>query len=262
MRQHHNLNQQLNPQPQRSPPMWASFALNQWLDTSKFVAESAFTTLWELIFPRVCVHCERVDASLCAYCIQEIVPALPQDEIFLDEPGRIDGKAAIGQHTGPLRSAVHALKYNNDVRVAEALGSLLAEVVVAQKWSFDIIIPVPLHSKRLKERGYNQAERIAQSLALTLEREGDMWSDALYRTRETSSQVTKTMKERQANLQDAFAVTPAYQDSLPSLRVLLVDDVFTTGSTIKACAAALRGGGVSSIWAATVTQAQGDQATS
>ncbi|MCI0709136.1 MAG: ComF family protein [Chloroflexi bacterium] len=153
---------------------------------------------------------------------------------------------AVGPHAGVLRSAIHALKYEREKRAGELLGHLINEQLETANVSFDIIIPVPLHEARLRERGYNQAKMIALGVS-----RGTLLSNALERHRYTTSQVNLSAHERQSNVQDAFRA----RDTFTGERVLLVDDVCTTGATLLACASALQESGVGDIYAATVSYA-------
>ncbi|MCB9437959.1 MAG: ComF family protein [Anaerolineales bacterium] len=222
---------------QQSSPIGASFVL--------------FQTLWDslqsLVFPDICAGCQRVGHLICSNCLQQLItPFTP-----FDADG-FDGFTCIGTHSGPLRKIIHALKYEATPRLAQPLGALLTQQLHQQKWSFDTIIPVPLHQHREEERGYNQAKIIAHALVV----ENTIVMDALARTRETPTQVGKTAAERKTNVNDAFALKPAFlPQQLEGKRVLLIDDVCTSGATLVACAAPLRAAGVVTLYAATLSRA-------
>lgn len=201
-------------------------------------------TLWDLIYPPVCIHCQRVGSLWCISCQQTIVSAddtLPSTHL--------DDYMVLGQHTGTLRAAIHALKYEHEERLCDILGALLtAKILECGGKNPDMIVPVPLYTSRLKERGYNQAESIAQ--ALTLDR--PILPDGLLRIRDTPSQVDmQGPEQRRANVRGAFVS----QYDLSHLTVLLIDDVCTTGATLEACAIALRAAGAATVLAATVSRA-------
>ena len=129
------------------------------------------------------------------------------------------------------------------------LGQLLAEYLYSEQLPVDVIIPVPLHPKRLRDRGYNQATLIA--VEISKNRGLPMLEDALLRLRNTTAQAqTVNAAERRNNMRDAF-VCP---HSLKGTRILLIDDVCTTGSTLNACASALKTAGVKSVWGLTVAR--------
>jgi len=136
----------------------------------------------------------------------------------------------------------------------------LTEQVRAKGWQFDTIIPVPLHTHRLKERGYNQSELLAAIVAD--ETMIPMVTVAVERTRLTRSQVGLSATERRRNLVDAFIAHPdldafiAHPDLVTGKSILLIDDVYTTGATLGACAQALFDAGALSVYGLTVTAAQ------
>lgn len=221
---------------QQSSPLRASFVL--------------FQSLWEslqaLVFPNVCAGCQRVGYLVCPTCLQQLVT--PYTPFTADG---FDGFTCIGTHSGALRHVIHALKYETTPRLAQPLGALLTQQLKQQIWSFDTIIPVPLHVNRERERGYNQAKIIAHALVM----ENTTVMDALDRTRETPTQVGKTAQERQKNVRDAFTLKPMFLSQLAGRRVLLIDDVCTSGATLIACAAPLRAAGVLALYAATLSRA-------
>lgn len=148
---------------------------------------------------------------------------------------------AVGPHEGALREAVHHLKFGDRPELAPLLGAKLAGCIPV---SFDSIVPVPLHPSRLRERGYNQAALIARELGQALR--CPVYEHGLKRHRDTGHQAKLNRRTRLHNLKGAFA--PAL-DPAPwqGGRVLLVDDVLTTGATAAAAAAALYAGGARSI---------------
>ena len=246
---------QLNPQvivdSTNSPPPMASFVFKQVRAALGTMLKNSVDTVIDLVYPPLCTHCLRVGAPLCKHCQAEIVPLTQQGS----EPPIefIEGYVGIGSHSGPLRSSIHALKYEKDQRQAEVLGALLANRIKVSQWTFDMIIPVPSDINRLKERGYNQAERIAHFLSVHLENQTVI--EALHKLHHTESQVGKTAIERKENTKDAFAVVPQFQDIIVNKSILLIDDVCTTGSTLQVCTAALRDAGVKAVYVATVSRA-------
>lgn len=228
-------------------PHGASFAF--YSGGVKHLLRALWTGALDIIYPSVCVGCERVGELLCEHCIETIEEPPPP-------PSRGDNLAdfvAVGAHTTALRDALHALKYEGERRMGDVLGRLLAEKVLEKEWKIDIIIPVPLHSQRLAERGYNQANEIAKTLAIEIG--SRLASDALDKVRATTSQVELSAVDRQRNVEGAFKVAESYQQHLQDQIILLVDDVCTTGSTLMECAAALRDAGVAKVYVATVTRA-------
>jgi ComF family protein len=149
---------------------------------------------------------------------------------------------------GKLQEAIWALKYENTPGLGDPLGARVAACFEQTDWQVELIVPVPLHAKRLRERGYNQAQQIAEPAARRLGL--PCIPDALTRTRHTQSQVTLDRQQRQNNMQEAFA---ANATQVGNRAVLLVDDVYTTGATLAACAQALLDAGVSRVYGLAVT---------
>jgi len=203
----------------------------------------------DLIFPPRCVGCGRIDTYWCNACEIETV-SLDFPGLHSPAPG-LKKVAVTAKHEGKLREAVQALKYQNTPVLAKTLGERLTACLQRQDWTIDIIIPVPLHTTRLKERGYNQSELLAQNVALNMGI--PCRPEALQRIRQTQSQVTMTAAERVTNMQDAFSANCSLSTGK---QVLLIDDVYTTGSTMSACATALLTCGVQAVYGLTVTAAR------
>jgi ComF family protein len=142
------------------------------------------------------------------------------------------------------------LKYQRDIGLAEALSKHLIELYNDLKWEIDLVTPVPLGSKRARERGYNQSGLLARPLAYAIHK--PYQPKLLLRTRETRSQVGLSAKERQQNVEGAFT---ANVSKVQEKVVLVIDDVMTTGSTINACAQALRKAGASAVYGLTLARA-------
>ena len=157
---------------------------------------------------------------------------------------------AVFYFQGAIREAIHRFKYDGVTALARPLGYLMADYWLTHPTQSDMIVPVPLHPQRRRKRGFNQAALLAKELS---ERAG-LATDAttLVRHRATASQVGLDVEQRKRNVRDAFRCTT---DRLADRRVLLIDDVCTTGSTLEACALALREGGVGSVEALTLARA-------
>jgi ComF family protein len=152
-----------------------------------------------------------------------------------------------------LRQAIHQLKYDSLRALAAPLGELMGqgwEYLAPRGIEIDAIVPVPLHHRRQRERGYNQAALLARVLGQKLGVPVD--EGMLARIRHTRPQVGLNVAQRQANLLGAFQHIGS---GASRKRLLLVDDVCTSGSTLQEAAAALRQGGASKVWAYTLTQA-------
>jgi ComF family protein len=157
----------------------------------------------------------------------------------------ITSARALGEYEGSLRAIVHALKYGKRRSVARRLAAAMQQASDGLLDGVDVAVPVPLHARRRRARGYNQAEEIARHL-------GVHWADALERTRYTPSQTDLPAARRHANVRGAFALRR--RQHVTGLCVLLVDDVCTTGATLEACARVLQDAGAREIRALTAAR--------
>ena len=213
------------------------------------------------------------DGAACSTCGE----AIPQTYAFADEAGEprctlcrrmeppFARAAAYGSYDGGLRELIHLLKYERVKPAANVLGRMLAEVIVELQPSIEqrnaVVVPVPLHARKLKQRGFNQAEVIART-ALKLvpgEMQFEMVPALLDRVRETSSQIGLTRRQRRENLRGAFVVREP--EKIVGKEVLLIDDVLTTGTTASECARILRRAGAVEVWVATVARTMKVQRT-
>lgn len=155
---------------------------------------------------------------------------------------------------GALRRALHQLKYRRVQRMAMPLGALLAEQLAMHPCEIDVGMPIPLHPKRLAERGFNQAEKLAEVVASVQGMR--LVTDQLVRVRATEQQILLGTAARIANVQGAFE----WRSSLPPpLRILLIDDVMTTGATLSACAQVLLAAGAEKVYGAVLARSQLDR---
>lgn len=228
--------------------------------------------LWagvDLIFPPRCAGCRAPGARLCAACqsgLTRLAPpwcnhcGLPLRQPGLcgacqADPQRLEplaGLRAAGVFEGALQSALHQLKYQRDAILADTLGEALAAAPLWADVPDGVIVPVPLSTERLRERGYNQAGLLARAVA---EARGlPLRPEAARRVRHTRSQVGLSVAQRHANVRGAFA---GQARSVAGRTVLLVDDVCTTGATLAACAAALSDAGASAVWGIALARARG-----
>lgn len=149
----------------------------------------------------------------------------------------------------PVRDAIHKLKYRHDIGLGEALSRHLIELYDILEWQVDMIVPLPLSKSRQQERGYNQASLLAWPLALA--KKIPYKPNAVERIRHTLPQVGLSAKDRNENVKDAFL---AKSYIVAGQKILVVDDVTTTGSTIQACCSALKTAGASQVYAMTIAR--------
>jgi ComF family protein len=161
----------------------------------------------------------------------------------------LNGILSTGVFASPLRQAIYNFKYHHVCGLAEPFAERMAAVWVPTGLDADLIVPVPLHPSRETERGYNQAALLAMAIAPRLGL--PMAGALLARQRMTPSQVSLNWRERRENVSGAFTCC----EDTSGLRVVLVDDVCTTGATLEECADALRKCGATSVWGLTVARA-------
>jgi ComF family protein len=198
-----------------------------------------------LFFPKICVACKQVlvqqEKVLCARCSHE----LPLTNLHKHDSKVISklfyGTVVLEHATalfyypkkGVVRQMIHHLKYKSQQNISSYLGKWLgAELKNCGYYNdIDIVIPVPLHKKRMQQRGYNQVEGFAKELAISL---NASYNDTtLFRNKNTSTQTVKNRLTRWKNVETIFEVIDV--NTLKGKHILLVDDVITTGATIKAC---------------------------
>jgi len=212
----------------------------------------------DLLFPQWCVGCGKEGAFICPDCrrsLPRIMPPLcprcgkPQASGILC-PGCVGWQAEIEgirspfRFDGVIRQAIHQLKYRNLRALAVTLANLLQDYLVTNPMPGEVLVPVPLHRKRVRERGYNQSSLLAKELGKLTSL--PVVDDCLIRQRHTPPQTkTPTVDERRSNVANAFTCRDC---RLRDKQVLLIDDVSTSGATLDACAAALRADGATSVW--------------
>jgi ComF family protein len=248
-------------QPQTASPPEPPYSI------SRTIADSLIAVL---IAPR-CAACDApldrpTMGAVCPRCWKAIVPLtppfcrqcgdpLPSWRVISLDASRcprcrrrgsaMSSARAVGPYDGALRSILHALKYGRHPSLAKPLAGLMAACAGDLLLDVDLVVPVPLHRRRLRQRGFNQAEELAKHLGLR-------WKSVLRRTRATPSQTDLPAARRHANVKDAFALRR--NCAVEGLTILLVDDVSTTGATLNACAAVLQRAGAGEIRALTAAR--------
>jgi ComF family protein len=220
------------------------------------VLRRAATHALDLALPSTCLGCGAEGPPLCDGCG-------PRLDVRLDQPGGV----AIGlpgdlpmpllqldwcaPYHGLARAALHAIKYRGETRLGAPLGA-----AIARRWErvgvgAEVVVHVPVHAARARQRGYDQAELIARSAARHL---GLPHVPALTRIRNTTAQFDLDRRRRATNVAGAFAAQGQHASGIRSRWVLLVDDVVTTGASLASCARALEAAGAAAVSAITVAR--------
>lgn len=219
----------------------------------------------DLLFPRRCLGCSDLGSFFCPACIAALTPVSealcptchwPVDPLLprcaCQKPALLCVRA-VAEYRDPLRVAIHHFKYDGQRAAAPALGGLLTQATRPYTALDPLMVPIPLHVSRMRQRGYNQSALLARAGAcaggFTLA------ETALKRVRATPPQVGLSALARTENLTGAFAA----QGSLTAGRnIMLVDDVCTTGATLRSAAVALRQAGARNVYAAVLAIAIGE----
>jgi len=218
--------------------------------------------------------------AICARCSEDLhvsafTPVggskLPVEELLCQPcrlaPPPFERAVAFGGYTGTLRALIHALKYDGMLPVADRLGVLLAETILQLEGDSSapmLVVPVPLHPAKQRQRGFNHAELLARAAVKVLRARRPEWKltlapGLLERRRATQSQAGLSPHQRRANLRGVFfAPSP---EQLAGQDVLLIDDIYTTGATARACSQVLRRAGAASVRVATVARPQRENFT-
>ncbi len=228
--------------------------------------------LLDLLFPKTCVGCQKAGSYFCECCIQNITqtdlvcPFCEKLSIgglthpICKRKYGLDGLWSLGTYQNPLRLAIQKLKY----KWIKELATILIDINI-EYWAKNspylldkikkdsgknwLVVPVPLHKQRQNWRGFNQSALLGQLLATNL---GLEYKAVLIRIKKTKPQVKLKSHERKQNIKNAFALNT--KDLIQSTNVILIDDVWTTGSTLKECCYTLKRGGVKQVWALTLAR--------
>jgi ComF family protein len=212
----------------------------------RLLAHELVNKALDFLFPPRCIQCKRVGSLLCRACQALYAPPPP----LIEWGSPLAECRATAQFEGAIRDAIHALKYENQRRFAEPLSERLSVEFARSGWTPTGIIAAPLHEARLRARGYNQSALLAERLARS---EGIPYRpDFLSKIRDTQPQVGLNGRERALNVKDAFRASGSAANQM----ILLIDDVYTTGATLRECARALLEAGASQVWALTVASAK------
>ena len=224
---------------------------------STYQVHRLFWSALDWVYPPSCAGCGKTGYRFCADCLNSLTllhgnlcpicgRQIAENYIVCRQcainPYYFTSACSWAAYDGTLREAIHAMKYHHDLGLGDYFAAFLISLIEQKNWQFDLVLPVPLSKMRMKSRGFNQSALLSRPIARYF---GVEHSTAmLAREKETDPQYSKTTVEREMNLQDAFSANPA---KLNGRRVLLVDDIITTGATIKYCSKALSEAGAESI---------------
>lgn len=219
--------------------------------------------LLDTLFPPRCAGCGLRGVELCAECLSSIRSLDAASCPRCGRPSKLGGLCGRCKgYDGPLagirtaciydgvaRKAIHGLKYRHRRTMARQLAALLESELKRRPLQIDLLVPVPLHPRRLADRGFNQSEELARELG---KRVGIQVALCLERRRETKAQAGLKASERWSNVREAFSCVEGCD--LAGRRIGIVDDVCTTGATMEECAQALRAAGCASVWGIAVAR--------
>ncbi|MFO7447845.1 MAG: ComF family protein [Ignavibacteriaceae bacterium] len=218
-------------------------------------------SLFDFFLPRFCPACKDKllpdEVSVCSSCFSKIRPA-GDERLTLEYKRKFEGRNIISGFTSlyvfekdkELQHIIHSIKYthrfHNGIFLGKALGIYLADLF--KQWNIDIIIPVPLHSVKKAERGYNQSYYISKGLNKVIKMPVE--DSLIKRIKYTQSQTTMNITERAENIKNAFKVNR--KKVVEGKNILLIDDVITTGATTSECGRVLLEAGAKKVYAASI----------
>jgi ComF family protein len=215
-------------------------------------------------FPRRCVGCGKVGGFLCPECLGKLPRLLsplcpncgrPQASGIVCPDCRqrqteIDGIRSPFRFDEVIRKAIHQLKYRNLKAISPCLAELLADYLRSNPLPGEALVYVPLHPRRLRERGYNQSSLLAGELGKRIDL--PVIEDCLIRVKQAQPQVRAAdVEERRRNVADAYVCR---DERVSGKQIILIDDVCTSGATVESCAAALKSKGAASVWGLTLAR--------
>ncbi len=228
-------------------------------------AGSIVRSLIEFVYPPVCFVCERYlpdsSSNVCSACWATVQTIGRMDALYNETRDRLRASGVIDdlasafyfEQEGTLQALIHQLKYDEMTVVGVELGKHVAVAMarLMEKIPDAGVVPVPLHSVKQRERGYNQSHYIAQGMQMVTGL--SVFPHLVRRVKNTASQTHLNRDERWANVQDAFEIAPGKM--VCSSSYIVIDDVITTGATIQACARVLKEHGARHVYAASIALA-------
>lgn len=230
--------------------------------------------LLDFLFPKRCVQCKKIGAYICSNCFTYISFTDTIVCVVCQRPAvgglthpvcrtkfGVDGTFPSLVYTGIVKKLIYTFKYPpylSDMR--DSMTELFYEGLIQKEEFYNtftpqtVLVPVPLHTTKFRKRGYNQAQKLAEGLSKKFELEV---MDCLARVKNTKTQVGLTKEERQENLKDAFALKKEFVEQIKNVQqVFLIDDVSTSGATLRETAKVLKRAGVQYVWGATLAHGQ------
>lgn len=227
-----------------------------------------FSPFLDFVFPPLCLSCSALlpdgRQKVCGACWESIQAVTRDLPLYRETRSRLLEEDAVSdlvsrfvfEKGGAFQHIAHALKYQSFESVGIELGRRLGTVMKDWNLSADVLIPIPLHKIKQRERGYNQAECIAKGISTVTGIR--VATDLIRRRKHTKTQTKMSLDERRANVAEAFEIPLQSVSFLGNKTCILVDDVITTGATVNSCAQILKYAGASTIIAVSAALAQRD----
>ena len=227
---------------------------------------SCFNALIDFIYPPLCLSCKRLvergSEYVCPDCWNSIQAATRKSPLYIETTDKIVASGVVNdlislyvfEKEGVFQVIVHNLKYGGVQALGVELGRRLGTIIIETGIRADGIVPVPLHRRKLRERGYNQAELIARGVSEVSDI--PVRCDLVCRKKYTKTQTVLSLIERRENMEDAFEVAPIKGSEVKNKKFIVIDDVVTTGSTMIACAGVLRASGAFGVIGASAALAE------
>ncbi|MGC8858921.1 MAG: ComF family protein [Ignavibacteria bacterium] len=224
----------------------------------KELIKSFFNSISEFIFPKTCVITDEILTSsnsnpIVKDSILEGLQTITVDEIVnFGKTLLANDFFCLYRYTrnSHIQTLIHHMKYNGYYKIGTLLGNRLSEILLAKlpvlSSSCKIICPIPLHPTKLRDRGYNQTQYITEAIATKLPI--PLLPDLLKRIKNTKTQTQLNIQERKENMKDAFIVNPKYRNLIQNKRIMLVDDIVTSGATANEATRVLRAAGARGIF--------------
>ncbi len=230
------------------------------------IKRNLINPLVDFLFPPVCISCQKLlndhQRRVCEDCwngigrITKDYPLYKETRDKLFAVGTLSDLVScyVFEAESGIQRIAHAMKYEGFESLGVELGRRLGTEMNELRVFADVLIPIPLHKRKLRERGYNQAELIARGVSEVTKI--PLRADLVHRIRYTQTQTQLSLGDREKNMEDAFEVMPETSSGLKNKTCILVDDVITTGATINSCARELISAGASKVIAASVALAR------